>query len=80
MGLITGLFTWPVAPVRGVSWIAEQVLEEAERQWADPAAVERGLAEVDEKRQSGELSEEEADALEEELVARLMHERGGQHG
>ena len=79
MGLICGLFTWPLAPVRGVSWIAEQVLEEAERQWADPAAIERALADVDEKRRSGELSEEEADELEEELVARLMHERGGRH-
>ena len=80
MGLITGLFTWPVAPVRGVSWIAEQVLDEAERQWADPAAVERALVDVDEKRRSGELSEDEAAALEEELVARLMYERGDQHG
>jgi hypothetical protein len=79
MGLITGLFTWPVAPVRGVSWIAEQVLEEAERQWADPAAIERALADIDAKRESGELSEEEAAELEEELVARLMNPRGGQH-
>ena len=80
MGLITGLFTWPVAPVRGVAWIADQVLEEAERQWADPAAVERALADVDARRQSGELSDEEAAELEEELVARLIHDRGGPHG
>ncbi|MET0524840.1 MAG: gas vesicle protein GvpG [Nocardioides sp.] len=80
MGLITGLFTWPVAPVRGVAWIADQVLDEAERQWADPAAVERALADVDEKRRSGELSEEEAEELEEELVARLIHDQGGPHG
>ena len=25
MGLITGLLTWPLAPVRGVAWVAEQV-------------------------------------------------------
>jgi gas vesicle protein GvpG len=80
MGLITGLFTWPVAPVRGVAWIADQVLDEAERQWADPAAVERALAEVDAKRQSGELSDQEAAELEEELVARLIHDRGDPHG
>ncbi len=80
MGLISGLFTWPVAPVRGVAWIADQVLDVAVRLWADPAAVERGLAEVDEKRRSGELSEDEAAELEEELIARLMHDRGGQHG
>ena len=76
MGLITGLFTWPVAPVRGVTWVAEQVLDEAERQWADPAAIERALAEVDERRASGELDEAEAAALEEELVARLVADRG----
>jgi hypothetical protein len=80
MGLITGLFTWPVAPVRGVAWIADQVLDEAERQWADPAAVERALADVDARRQSGELSDEEAAELEEELVDRLIHDRGGPHG
>jgi hypothetical protein len=80
MGLITGLFTWPVAPARGVAWIAEQVLDEAERQWTDPAAIERALADVDAKRQSGELSDEEAAVLEEELVARLIRDRGDPHG
>jgi hypothetical protein len=80
MGLITGLFTWPVAPARGVAWIAEQVLDEAERQWTDPAAIERALADVDAKRQSGELSDEEAAELEEELVARLIHDRGDPYG
>lgn len=81
MGLITGLFTWPLAPARGVGWLAEQVLDEAERQWADPAAVERSLADVEERRASGELTEEEAAELEEELVARLMRpQRGDRHG
>jgi hypothetical protein len=63
-----------------VAWIAEQVLDEAERQWTDPAAIERALADVDAKRQSGELSDEEAAELEEELVARLIHDRGDPYG
>jgi hypothetical protein len=80
MGLISGLFTWPLAPVRGVAWVAEQVLEEAERQWSDPAVVERALAEVDEKLAAGELTEDEAAELEEALVARLVHHHGDGHG
>ena len=31
MGLITGLLTLPLAPVRGTIWIAEQIAAEAER-------------------------------------------------
>lgn len=81
MGLISSLFTWPVAPVRGVSWVAEQVLEEAERQWSDPAVVHAALRDVDERRASGEITEEEAAELEEELVARLVSRgQGGSHG
>jgi len=81
MGLISGLFTWPVAPVRGVSWIGERVLEEAEKQWADPAAIDRALEDIDARLASGELTEEEAAALEEDLVARLIaQDRGGPRG
>ena len=80
MGLISGLLTWPVAPVRGVAWVAEQVLDEAERQWADPAVVERALLEVDERLAAGELTPDEAAELEEELVARLVRHHGDAHG
>jgi hypothetical protein len=80
MGLISGLFTWPVAPARGMAWVAEQVLEEAEKQWSDPAAVERALLEVDEKLAAGEITADEAAELEEELVARLVRRHGDAHG
>ena len=80
MGLISGILTWPVAPVRGVAWLAEQVLDEAERQWADPAAVERALADVDARRAAGEIDDAEAAELEEELVARLIGPDPGGHG
>jgi hypothetical protein len=72
MGLITGLFTWPLAPVRGVAWIAEQVQEEAERQWSSPAAVQAALLEVEALRDSGEIDAAEAEAREEELLERLL--------
>ena len=42
MGLITGLLTLPLAPVRGVAWVAEQVAEEAEREGNDGTRARRG--------------------------------------
>lgn len=76
MGLITGLLTLPLAPVRGTVWVAEQVLEQAEEEFYDPAKIRRQLEQVDRLRESGELSEEEATAREDELVERLMVGRG----
>jgi cytochrome c-type biogenesis protein CcmI len=72
MGLITGLLTLPLAPVRGVAWIAEQVRQEAERQWTDPAAIQEALADVQARRESGMIDDAEADRLEDELIERLL--------
>jgi hypothetical protein len=72
MGLITALVTWPLAPVRGTVWLADHVLSEADRQWSDPAAIQRELDEVATRRSAGDLTDEEADVLEEELVQRLI--------
>ena len=72
MGLITGLLTLPLAPVRGVAWIAEQVRQEAERQWMDPAAIQEALADVQARRVSGMIDDAEADRLEDELIERLL--------
>jgi hypothetical protein len=72
MGLITSLLTWPLAPVRGVAWIAEQVRQEAERQWLDPAELQAALDDVQARREAGLIDDEEADRLEEELIERLL--------
>ena len=71
-GLVTGIVTWPLAPVRGTVWVADQVLREAERQWYDPAMLQRELDEVAARRDAGDLTDDEADRLEEELVQRLL--------
>lgn len=75
MGLISGLLTLPIAPVRGVVWLAEQILDQAEDQYYDPARIRAQLERVDEARRSGELTEEECAALENELLQRLMERR-----
>jgi hypothetical protein len=72
MGLISGLLTLPLAPVRGVVWLGEQLEAEARKQWSDPAAVRRELAAVEAAYEAGELTEQERDARQDELVARLL--------
>ncbi|OLS98463.1 gas vesicle protein [Pseudonocardia sp. CNS-004] len=75
MGLLTGLLGLPLAPVRGVLWVAEQVRDQAEEQYYDPARIRAHLDRVDEARRAGELSEAEATELENELLQRLMVRR-----
>ena len=72
MGLITGLLTLPLAPVRGTMWVAEVLLEEAERQLNDPAFVEQQLLEAEAAYERGELTEEEFADIEDELLRRLL--------
>jgi hypothetical protein len=72
MGLLTALVTLPLAPVRGTMWVAEILLEEAERQLNDPAVVEQQLLEAEAAYERGELTEEEFADIEDELLGRLL--------
>lgn len=80
MGLVTGLFTLPLAPLRGVVWVAEQVYEQAQRELDDPSIVRRRLMEVQAARDAGTLTEEEASAQEAEIVQRLWESRRSSGG
>jgi len=71
MGLITGLLTLPLAPVRGVAWVAEKVAEEAELELYDEGRIMQELAELEMARDSGEITEEYFDACVEEVLVRL---------
>jgi chorismate mutase len=75
MGLLTGLLGLPLAPVRGVVWLAEQIRQQAEDQYYDPGRIRAQLERIDEARRNGELSEEECAELENELLQRLMTRR-----
>ncbi len=82
MGLLSGLLSLPLAPVRGTVWVAEQVKRESERVYYDAGSIRRQLEDVERAREEGVLDDAEADALEEQLVARLIEanrrEREGQ--
>lgn len=75
MGLFTSLLTLPLAPVRGVVWVSEQVLEEAERQLYDENNIRRELLAVELAHEDGEIDELERRDREEELFERLAISR-----
>jgi hypothetical protein len=71
MGLLTQLATLPLAPVRGVAWVMERVVEAAENEYYDPAPIERELAALERALVAGDIDEETFDRREDELLDRL---------
>ena len=71
MGLLTGLLTLPLAPVRGTIWIAEQIAIQAERELGYEKALRRRLAEAEREFELGALTLEEYETVEDEILERL---------
>ena len=78
MGLFTGLITLPLAPVRGVAWIAEQVMEEIERELYDEDSIRRELLQLELDHEDGLIDEEERRVREEALLERLAISQFGE--
>jgi hypothetical protein len=76
VGLIGGLLTLPLAPVRGVAWVAEQVAVEAEREANDDTRARRELAQLEMELELGRIDEQEYEEREELLLERLARARG----
>ena len=72
MGLITGLLTLPLAPVRGVAWVTEKVAEQAELELYDENRIMRELAELESAHDQGEISDERFEADVDVLLERLQ--------
>jgi Gas vesicle protein G len=75
VGLISGLLTLPLAPVRGTVWLAERIQEQAEAELYDEDAIRARLMEIDAMREAGEIDEEDATQAEDELLERLIAAR-----
>jgi hypothetical protein len=82
MGLISGLLTLPLAPIRGTVWLAEIIQEQAENELDEESAIQGALAELELAREQGELSDEEIEEAENQLLDRLiaLREISGQEG
>lgn len=58
MGLISGLLTAPIlGPAKGVSWLAERLLEAAEDEQPSEQDIHRALAELNRALDRGEIDE-----------------------
>lgn len=71
MGLIKEVLLLPFAPVRGSAWVMRELVREAERIHYDPGAIRAELARLEEQLDSGEITAEEFDRREDELLDRL---------
>ena len=77
MGLITGLLTLPLAPVRGTVWIAEQLAAEAERELREAQSPRRLLIEAERQLDLGLLTVDEYEVIEEEALEALEQDEEG---
>lgn len=68
MGLISGLLLLPLAPVQGVCWVADVVLDAAERELYDPAVLHARLAALNRALDDGEIGTEQFEREEERLL------------
>jgi len=75
MGLITGLLTLPLAPIRGTIWIAEQLAAEAERELRGEQSARRRLLVAERQLELGLLTQEEYEVIEEAALDQLEAEQ-----
>lgn len=71
MGLVFEVLALPFAPVRGVGWVLDKVVQAAEHEYYDPTPVQAALADLERARTEGRIDEEDFAAREEELLRRL---------
>jgi hypothetical protein len=76
MGLITGLLTLPLAPVRATASLAEQIREQAEGELYDEGAIQEQLMQLEAQHAAGEIDDEELAAAEDALLGLLLEARG----
>jgi hypothetical protein len=77
MGLLSGLLTLPLAPVRGTVWIAEQLTAEAERQLREAQSPRRRLIEAERQLDLGLLTVDEYVVIEDEALDALEQDEEG---
>jgi hypothetical protein len=68
VGLFKELLLLPAAPLRFTVWVADKVADEAEQREFSPAAGVQKIEELEEKRERGEISEDEAAEREGEIL------------
>jgi hypothetical protein len=71
MGVLKELVLLPLAPVRGTTWVAEQLAEEADRRLYDEESIKRELVQLELDVDEGRIGDEERERIERDLFDRL---------
>lgn len=71
MGLLSWTVGLPLAPVRGVVALGKVIQQQVDAELTQPANVRRRLEALDEEREHGEISDEEAAEREESITSAL---------
>ena len=71
MGLIMGVLTLPLAPVRGLAWVAGQLQDEAEDLLYNEDRIRAELLQLELDSEDGLVDEAERTRREDDLFARL---------
>jgi hypothetical protein len=75
--LLTAVLAAPLAPVRGVLWLAENLAAHAALSSDPQAAARRRLTELAAAVGAGDLDEQSAAQYEDELLAHVVAQAGG---
>ncbi|MFG2222589.1 gas vesicle protein GvpG [Streptomyces sp. NPDC048644] len=68
MGLLSGVLLLPLAPVRGVVWIADRLIDAAEAELYDPGVIRAQLAALNLALDRGEIDLPQFEREEERLL------------
>ncbi|MFJ4713900.1 gas vesicle protein GvpG [Streptomyces sp. NPDC088785] len=68
MGLISGLLLLPLAPVRGVGWVADRLIDAAERELYDPDVLRARLSALNDALDHGDIDLARFEREEEHLL------------
>ena len=77
MGLIANVLLLPLVPVRGVLWVVDVIADEADRRLAEQESPSRQLEQLGAAVAAGEISPEEVERLEAEIIDRMLAGRAG---
>lgn len=75
-GIVSGILTAPLAPIRLLTGIAKVLQQEAERELYDPVTLQRRLEELDEAHDAGAISDDEYEREQQGVLDRLIDQRG----
>ncbi|MET4921040.1 gas vesicle protein GvpG [Streptomyces sp. PSRA5] len=68
MGLLSGVLLLPLAPVRGVVWISDRLVDAAEAELYDPAVIRVQLSELNRALDDGVIDLARFEREEEQLL------------